>query len=208
MSTCPSCKHDNPIGSEFCDVCGTELDASSSAAPEPIAPAIFTPPSTPSPAPAPFTPPLITEPEAIDPPFSPPVPFTPPAPYTPSAPFTPPAPSIPSTTAKLVSKQAGSPIAEFILQDEVSIVGRFGTDTGPVEVDLEGFAGEDTVSRNHAEITQSGGNWKIQDLGSTNGVFIKCADQNRFGARITMPEMLNSGDEIAFGKVRLLFQTP
>jgi pSer/pThr/pTyr-binding forkhead associated (FHA) protein len=79
---------------------------------------------------------------------------------------------------------------------------------GPVDIDLEPFSGGDTVSRNHAEIYQEGGVWKIKDLGSTNGIFIKSAGQTRFAARITVPETLNSGDEIAFGKVRFLFQSP
>ncbi len=47
----------------------------------------------------------------------------------------------------------------------------------------------------------------VKDLGSVNGVFIKPAAQTRFRARITTPETLNSGDEIALGKVRFLFQT-
>jgi pSer/pThr/pTyr-binding forkhead associated (FHA) protein len=86
-------------------------------------------------------------------------------------------------------------------------VGIFDPDTGPVEIDLETFFGGETVSRNHAEIYQELGTWKIKDLGSTNGVFIKPPGQPRFSARITIPTPLNSGDEIAFGKVRFLFQT-
>jgi hypothetical protein len=116
-------------------------------------------------------------------------------------------PNFPTTsTAKLISKQTGSPIPEFTL-DNNAIVGVFDSDTGPVEIDLENFFGGETVSRNHAEIYPEAGLWKVKDLGSTNGVFIKPVGQTRFGARITTPETLNSGDEIAFGKVRFLFQT-
>jgi hypothetical protein len=110
------------------------------------------------------------------------------------------------TKAKLTSKQTNAPIPEFIL-DNNAIVGIFDPDTGPVEIDLETFFGGETVSRNHAEIYQELGTWKIKDLGSTNGVFIKPPGQPRFSARITIPTPLNSGDEIAFGKVRFLFQT-
>lgn len=115
-------------------------------------------------------------------------------------------PSFPTSTAKLISKQTGSPIPEFTL-DSNAIVGIFDSDTGPVEIDLEKFFGGETVSRNHAEIYPEAGLWKVKDLGSTNGVFIKPVGQTRFGARITTPETLNSGDEIAFAKVRFLFQT-
>jgi hypothetical protein len=115
-------------------------------------------------------------------------------------------PSFPTTAAKLISKQTGSPIPEFTL-DSNAIVGIFDPDTGPVEIDLEKFFGGETVSRNHAEIYPEAELWKVKDLGSTNGVFIKPVGQTRFGARITTPETLKSGDEIAFGKVRFLFQT-
>jgi len=111
------------------------------------------------------------------------------------------------TTAKLIAKQPNSPVSEFPLNSN-TIVGIFDPDTGPVDIDLEAFSGGDTVSRNHAEIFPEGGVWKVKDLGSTNGIFIKPSGQTRFSARITVPETLNSGDEIAFAKVRFLFQSP
>ncbi|WP_066423560.1 FHA domain-containing protein [Anabaena sp. 4-3] len=117
-----------------------------------------------------------------------------------------PAPIPTSTTARLTAKQSGSPVPEFIIESN-AIVGVFDPDMGPVDVDLEAFFGGETVSRNHAEIYQEQGIWKVKDLGSTNGVFIKPLGQTRFGARITIPETLNHGDEIAFGKVRFLFQS-
>ena len=36
--------------------------------------------------------------------------------------------------------------------------------------------------------------------------FIKPMGQTRFGARITTPESLNFGDEVAIAKIRFLFQ--
>ena len=132
-------------------------------------------------------------------------PTTPPPPPPIPAPIPAPIPTI-TTTAKLISKQPASPVPEFILENN-TIVGIFDQDTGPVDIDLEAFFGSETVSRNHAEIYQQSGLWQVKDLGSTNGVFIKPMGQTRFGARITTPETLNPGDEIAFGKVRFLFQT-
>ncbi|MDB9538274.1 FHA domain-containing protein [Anabaenopsis arnoldii] len=185
MITCAACGHDqNPPNSEFCVVCGSELQTATQAMndldrirqellkpiPEPFIP---TPTPTPTPIPAPIpTPTPQTSPSAI---------------------------------AKLIPKQSGSPVPEFTL-DGNAIVGVFDPDMGPVDIDLEAFMGGETVSRNHGEIYQSNGTWLIKDLGSTNGIFIKPVGQTRFGARITTPETLNPGDEIAFGKVRLVFQ--
>ena len=66
--------------------------------------------------------------------------------------------------------------------------------------------GDDTISRHHAEIYQEAGQWKIKDLGSTNGVFVKRLGQTRYAAIIMSPETLFSGDEVAIAKIRFLFQ--
>jgi hypothetical protein len=138
-------------------------------------------------------PPINSTPEII---------VTPPEPnFDPLDPFASPA----ATTARLIAKQPSAPQQEFPL-DSVALVGIFDSDMGPVDIDLENFAGGETVSRNHGEIYPEADNWMIKDLGSTNGIFIKPNGQSRFGARITSPTCLNSGDEIAFGKVRFVFQ--
>jgi pSer/pThr/pTyr-binding forkhead associated (FHA) protein len=177
---CDACGYENPSNVAFCEACGTELT---------LAP---TPPtsSTEDPFAAPVEP--VSAPTLPTP--QPTVEIFP----SPSAPVT-------YGMAKLVAKAPNAPLPEFIL-DSNNIVGRFDPDTGPVEIDLEGFPGEDTISRNHAEIYQEDGQWKIKDLGSTNGVFIKRAGQTRFSARITLPEILMPGDEIAIAKIRFLFQ--
>ncbi|WRH67818.1 MAG: FHA domain-containing protein [Planktothrix sp. GU0601_MAG3] len=184
---CPACSYENPSDAEFCDACGYELGGASVS----VAPTIVQSPEPILPAPAPTN-----------------GTFTPPAPPTfPSFPTAP--TSIPSAaTARLISKQPSSPTSEFPLDGSNAIIGKFDPDMGPVDIDLEGFSGDETISRNHAEIYQEGGAWKIKDLGSTNGVFIKQVGQSKFAARITMPEILNNGDEIAIAKIRFLFQTP
>ena len=135
---------------------------------------------------------------------------TTPSPYTPLPPVNPEPLSSPSSvtaSARLIAKQPGSSVPEFVLEDN-SVVGVFDPDMGPVDIDLDNFPGGDTVSRQHAEVYQYSGTWLVKDIGSTNGVFIKRAGQTRFGARITLPEILETGDEVAFGKVRFLFQSP
>lgn len=196
--TCSACGYDkNPDGTEFCDACGSEI-SNSMIAPEPV-------PMPPTPKPAPpsvefITEPAVHEPSAYDPPTDAYGAGMSAAGIGGSAANV--------ETARLVAKQAGAPVSEFVIDNGSAIIGIFDPDTGPVEVDLEGFQGDETVSRNHAEIYQEGGGWRVKDLGSTNGVFIKSMGQSRFASRITQPTALNPGDELAIAKVRLLFQFP
>ena len=198
MITCTVCGYDkNPDDSDFCDACGAELQSSSSATESTatIDSPILKQPSKPES----LEETLITEtpePETISPP-------TTPSPVPPVSPVS----QTLGTTARLIAKQPNAPTAEFPL-DGAALIGIFDPDMGPVDVDLEEFTGNETVSRHHAEIYQDAGVWKIKDLGSTNGVFIKPMGQTRFGARITTPESLNSGDEVAIAKIRFIFQSP
>lgn len=180
MITCTACGYDqNPDNTEFCSICGSELPiavTTASTTSSTIAPTIIQPPIQSAPPPI------------SDHSYSPTIPLT-----------------RTSTTARLVCKQINAPIPEFILENN-AIVGIFDQDTGPVDIDLETFFGGETVSRNHAEIYQEVGIWKVKDLGSTNGVFIKSQGQTRFSARITVPTPLKPDDEIAFGKVKFVFK--
>ena len=110
-----------------------------------------------------------------------------------------------SSIVKLIPKQIGAPIPEFIIDSNNAIIGKFNPEIGPVEIDLDGFYGNNTVSLTHAEIYFKNNQWQIKDMGSTNGIYIKHIGKTRFGYRINKPEILNSGDEIAIGKIRLLF---
>ena len=60
------------------------------------------------------------------------------------------------------------------------------------------FLDDVTVSRQHAVLVQSGGEIRIEDLGSLNGTFV-----NR--RRIDSAIRLESGDEVQIGKYRLSF---
>lgn len=228
--TCSACGYDkNPDGTEFCDACGSEIAGPViEVTPEPVVPAPVVPnpaPSSPTSNPTvisrqpentTMTAGTVTAGEEV-PVYEPALTTETPAevyspPVSPSAPATyvPPSTTAPATNgaiARLIPKQAGAPVPEFVIDNGSAIVGIFDPDTGPVEVDLEGFSGDETVSRNHAEIYQEGASWKVKDLGSTNGVFIKPAGQSRFASRITVPTAINAGDELAIAKVRLLFQT-
>jgi hypothetical protein len=58
---------------------------------------------------------------------------------------------------------------------------------------------DSNVSRRHAEISPSGQNWLIQDLGSTNGVRVN-------GRGVDGPHPLESGDRVELGTVDVRFE--
>jgi hypothetical protein len=55
-----------------------------------------------------------------------------------------------------------------------------------------------SVSRRHAEIRLGDSGWVVEDLGSSNGTFIR-------GTKIQGPQALGLGDEIGFGKFSIVF---
>jgi hypothetical protein len=55
-----------------------------------------------------------------------------------------------------------------------------------------------SVSRRHAEIRLGDGGWVVEDLGSSNGTFLR-------GNRLQGPQPIGLGDEIGFGKFSIVF---
>ena len=55
-----------------------------------------------------------------------------------------------------------------------------------------------SVSRRHAEIRLGDNGWEVEDLGSSNGTFIRAT-------KIQGPQTLALGDEIGFGKFSIVF---
>ena len=91
----------------------------------------------------------------------------------------------------LVVRSGGGRAGEhFIPQNERTTIGR--------SPDNDIFLDDVTVSRKHAVLLQSEGEFQIEDLGSLNGTFV-----NR--KRIDAPARLQSGDEVQIGKYRLSF---
>jgi pSer/pThr/pTyr-binding forkhead associated (FHA) protein len=86
------------------------------------------------------------------------------------------------------------------------VVGRFDPSTGPVDIDVTGMPGAEHVSRRHAEIYAEAGAWRVRDLGSTNGVFMKRVGESGYSPRLQEPGDLKDGDEIAFGNVVFVFR--
>ncbi|MFN8509763.1 MAG: FHA domain-containing protein [Deinococcaceae bacterium] len=109
--------------------------------------------------------------------------------------------------AKLGIKKFGALSGDSIpLLGERLTLGRFDPSSGPVDIDVTGLSGAEHISRRHAELYVENGVWKVRDLGSTNGVFIKRMGESAFSPRAGEPQTLNFGDEIAFGNLILVFQ--
>ncbi len=91
----------------------------------------------------------------------------------------------------LVVRSGGGRAGEhFSPQGERTTIGR--------SPDNDIFLDDVTVSRKHAVLVQSDGEFRIEDLGSLNGTFV-----NR--RRIDSAARLQSGDEVQIGKYRLSF---
>lgn len=194
MVTCTICGKENPAGVEYCEDCGAALhpvagapSADSGTPAQPSAEAV-----TPTPSDAPFSP--ESEPTVL-----------PPAP--PEADEATPPPTLPTiTNPRLAVKRYGVVTAEEIpLLGERLVVGRFDPETGPVDIDLSSSPEAGQLSRHHAELyREADGQWHVQDLGSTNGVFVKRPESSTFGPRLTTPVALHPGDEVAFGNARFV----
>ena len=105
--------------------------------------------------------------------------------------------------AKLVIHRGRSVGKEFPLCEDESHIGRWDADGGIFpDVDLDADDPEAKVSRRHARITRRGGQYYIEDLGSTNGTFVNRGRRLLPGDR----QALHDGDEVIVGKTFLKFQ--
>jgi FHA domain len=104
--------------------------------------------------------------------------------------------------AKLVIHRGRSVGKEFPLSEDESHIGRWDADGGIFpDVDLDSDDPEAKVSRRHARITRRGGQYYIEDLGSTNGTFVNRGRRLLPGDR----QSLRDGDEVIVGKTFLKF---
>ena len=191
MMKCPTCGTSNLDTSRFCDECGSRLAASPVTTDAP--PAYVPPRSEPEMRSTPVAATSVDIPSAV---FA--MEENKPEPATVE-----PLQRTGTPHAVLVIERGGSPGTEFKLINDESTIGRWDADNGVFpDVDLDAFDTDAKVSRRHARIKRSNGNYYIEDLGSTNGTYV-----NR-GRRL-LPgntEILNDGDEVIVGKTFLRFQ--
>jgi hypothetical protein len=108
----------------------------------------------------------------------------------------------PKPHARLVIERGRSSGKQFMLSEVEAQIGRWDADGGVFpDVDLDTDDPEAKVSRRHARITLSNGQYFLEDLGSTNGTFINRGKRLPPGQR----HALCDGDEIIVGKTFLRF---
>ena len=207
---CSVCGTTNPDSAEFCEGCGVELTSATVAPPEGETPveeaAAPTPEETPA-EPAGDAPPSDGE-TSVDASAGQEGQDSSPAEGTESAEAASPLPETgEAAPAKLFAKRHGALSDDAIpLSGARLVVGRFDPSTGPVDIDVTEMGGVEHISRRHAELYTESGSWKVRDLGSTNGVFLKRAGEESYGPRLQEPAELSDGDEIAFGNVVFAFR--
>ena len=104
--------------------------------------------------------------------------------------------------ARLVIERGRSSGKQFMMSEVEAQIGRWDADGGIFpDVDLDTDDPEAKVSRRHARITLSNGQYFVEDLGSTNGTFINRGKRLPPGQR----QALCDGDEIIVGKTFLRF---
>ena len=195
-----------------------ELTALGVAAPAAEAPAPAAAPSAAPAAPEPVAPspaPVVAEPAAphVAHPIEPAAPFPFTAPATPDTAVTVTAPpeELLSAAVTILAPPTGPRLVFDNGQGEITVpadkaeitIGREDPISGiHPEIDLTPFGGESGgVSRQHARLIRSGGQWSIVDLGSTNYTRVD-------GVRIEpgAPHPLKDGARLQFGRLTLTFR--
>lgn len=188
MITCDRCKTENLDGSQYCDECGAPLRPNGRPASYPNAG--YEPPGNPQGQNGNHSASQGTQPEfAGNRHVSAGLSFS--SLRQPSKPH-----------ARLVIEKGRSSGKQFMLSDTEAQIGRWDADGGIFpDVDLDTDDPEAKVSRRHARITLSNGQYFLEDLGSTNGTFINRGKRLSPGQR----QVLCDGDEIIVGKTFLRF---
>ena len=105
--------------------------------------------------------------------------------------------------ATLVIERGSSAGRQFQLIEKDANIGRWDADGGIFpDVDLDSDDPEAKVSRRHARISLTDGQYLIEDLGSTNGTFVNRGRRLAPGTRYPIKD----GDEIIVGKTFLRFR--
>ena len=112
-----------------------------------------------------------------------------------------------ATTAKLIidgTSELQAPV--FTLEKNDTLLGRRDPQSNIFpEVDLSRFDPQTKISRRHARIWRDGGNFLVEDLGSSNGTIIVPNTNDSFKLEPHMPHALTDGDRIRVGDTTLHF---
>ena len=112
-------------------------------------------------------------------------------------------------TAKLVvdgTSELDTPV--FTLEKNENLLGRRDPMSNIFpEVDLSKFDPQTKISRRHARIWRDGGEFLIEDLGSSNGTILIAGDSDSVRLQPRQPHPLASGDRLRIGDTTLHFLT-
>jgi hypothetical protein len=150
----------------------------------------------------------VNQPAPLPPQPTPPLPAILPSslPERPAAPAAP-EKAGPGDQGRLTLRRAGALTSDTFAFAGRVVVGRFDVDSGPVDVDLSPLPESSYLSRRHAEFWRDdSGAWFMKDLGSQNGTFFRPAATDQF-QRVTQPQAIADGDEVAFGNARFEFRS-
>lgn len=201
MLSCPTCGSSVPDSADVCPDCGMELQANTSSS------LSSTPFPTVTPSDNACVLPDLAPPVFPDADFS----FDSPRESSNDArtvaldPNSSSAPANSSTTATLTLKRGGVATTDVFTIGGNTTIGRFDPESGPIDVDMGTLPEAVYVSRHHAELRCEGGQWRIRDLGSRNGTFVR-SNAGQF-QRISDEQAVNDGDEISLGNARFEFRT-
>ena len=112
-------------------------------------------------------------------------------------------PSKSVTRPTLVVFQSGEIANSYPIEKENMMIGRTDPNTGIFpEIDLTRYDPQAKVSRRHACLYRRGGQFLIEDIGSSNGTVIN-------GTRLPprQPRQLNNGDDLVFGDTLMKFKS-
>ncbi len=112
-----------------------------------------------------------------------------------------------AATAKLFVEGTGElSMPTFSLQKNENLVGRRDPMSNIFpEVDLSKYDPQTKISRRHARIWRDGGNFLVEDLGSSNGTIVSAATRDTIRLIPHTPHALNSGDKLKIGDTTLHF---
>lgn len=106
-----------------------------------------------------------------------------------------------TATAKLMVCRTGEIQRSYEIVKDEMLIGREDPNTGIFpEIDLTIYDPETKVSRRHARLYRSGGQFILEDTGSANGTLIN-------GRRLlpNQPRSLHDGDELVLGETQMKF---
>jgi serine/threonine-protein kinase len=112
-----------------------------------------------------------------------------------------------AATARLIilgTNELDSPV--FELEKDENLVGRRDPQSNIFpEIDLSKFDPQTKISRRHARVWREGGNFLVEDLGSSNGTIFIGAASETVKLPPRQPRALTSGDKIRLGDTTLHF---